>query len=91
MLLQKTVTFSAKIYKCGLKAWFNARDDCLVNVAMDNFFSLTFNMEFFKLQVLDFGNSAFLRIYGIDKDFIAHEIVFQFRLRTIRVRFPAQH
>jgi hypothetical protein len=40
-------------------------------------------MKFFELQVLDFCNSAFLGIYSIDKDFTAHEIVFQLWLRTI--------
>jgi hypothetical protein len=91
MFLQKSMLFCPVINKHGLKAWFYASDDSLVDVAMGDFSRSAFYMKFFQLSVFYLGNSTFFMIHGIDKYLEAHrQVVPKLIIKEIEARLYPQ-
>jgi len=61
------VTLFAVVDEAGFKRWFNACDNCFVNVAFSLFAAFNFNFVVEEFLSIDNGQAAFFRLGGVDQ------------------------
>ncbi|MNV00614.1 hypothetical protein D3C71_907840 [compost metagenome] len=63
---KETVTLSAVIDECGLKAWFNAGDFAFVNVRFFLFVSRTFDIQIVQTLPIHKGDTQLFLLSCVD-------------------------